>query len=370
MTSALPAHGHALLIALVAVVALAAVFAATAGLLHAAGARAERRRAACWARWEPILLGLLVGDGDPAAFAGLAARDERADALALLAAYALRLDGDSLGVLARAAAPLLPAGRAGLRARRADRRAYAVRLVGLLGTEADRAALARALRDPSPHVAMTAARALARTHDARYADDLVGALGRFSGWGTTSVASMLALYGLAGAPALVRALADAAAPESTRVACADALRRLGYFPAATAAAALLADGPDGAPASVEVSAAALRLLRDVGGPTEAEAVRARLGSTSDVVRMHAVSALAAVSQHPGDAARIEHALGDGSPWVAARAARGLVESGRAASLRALAAGDGPRSGVARQALTEAGLALAEPPALAEPVLHR
>ena len=347
---------------------LAIAFAATAAGLHLRAARAERRRAARWARWEPGLLDALVGAGDAAAFAATVTRPERADALALLVAYALRLGGESLATLAVAAAPLLPDGRAALRSPRADRRAASVRLLGLLGAEADRPALADALRDPVPAVAMAAARALARTQDARFVGPVVGALGRFEPWGTNAVASMLALYGLAAGPALAQTFADTGACGSVRVVCAEALRRLGFFPAAPAAAriaatmlpatppATLAAGPA---ASVELCTASLRLLRDVGGPAEAWAVRPLLSSPHAAVRLHAVSTLAAISQDPADAARIEHALGDASAWVAQRAARGLIESGRAAHLHALAAGDAPRNRAARQALAEAGLAPAD-----------
>ena len=366
---------------LVGLLGLAVAFAATAAVLHLRAARTERRRAARWARWEPGLLDALVGAGDAAAFAATVTRPERADALALLVAYALRLGGESLATLAVAAGPLLPDGRAALRSPRADRRAASVRLLGLLGAEADRPALADALRDPVPAVAMAAARALARTQDARFVEPVVGALGRFEPWGPTAVASMLALYGLAAGPALARTFADAGARESVRVVCAEALRRLGFFPAAPAAARIATETPPERPpatppamlpvetppatlaaspaASVELCTASLRLLRDVGGPAEAWAVRPLLSSPHAAVRLHAVSTLAAISQDPADAARIEHALGDASAWVAQRAARGLIESGRAAHLHALAAGDAPRNRAARQALAEAGLAPAD-----------
>lgn len=342
------------LVLLVGVTACAGLFAVAALLLHVRSERADARTAARRARWEPVLLDVLVGDADPAAFAEGFVRRHHGPALALAATYALRLDGESLALLGTAMAPLLPRARRLLGARRSDRRAVAIRLLGLLGTDADRPRIAEALHDRSPHVAMAAARALARTQDARYAEHLVAALGRFEAWGPNAVASMLTLYGLPAGPALLRAFASPDVPAATRVACAEALRRLGYFPAAGAAATIA-----GAAGGVELLAAALRLLRDVGGPAEAGAVRPLVESASEVVRLHAVSALAAISQDPGDAARIEHALSDPSPWVAQRAARGLLESGRAASLRALAGGSGRRHRVARQALAEAGLAASE-----------
>ena len=182
----------------------------------------------------------------------------------------------------------------------------------------------------------------------------VASVERFAAWGPNAVASMLALCGLPAGPVMARAFSEPTAPEATRVACAEALRRLGYLPAV--GAAMYVAGDDAAPR--ELRAAALRLLRDVGGPGQAKVVRPLLDHADAVVRLHAVSALGAISQDPGDAARIEHALGDASLWVAMRAARGLVESGRVASLRALAGRDDGPGAVARQALTEAGIALA------------
>ena len=93
----------------------------------------------------------------------------------------------------------------------------------------------------------------------------------------------------------------------------------------------------------------------MGDPGHAPVVRALCDDPDEVIRIHAVSALAAISLQPSDAALVEYALDDPSPWVALRAAHGLVDSGRVQSLRAIAASDSPRSAVAKQALAEAGL---------------
>ena len=87
-------------------------------------------------------------------------------------------------------------------------------------------------------------------------------------------------------------------------------------------------------------------------------VRQLTESEDDVLRLHAITALAAVSLQPGDAARIELALSDPSRWVAIRAAQGLIDSGRVQSLRAVAFEESPRGSVARQVLEEAGLDMA------------
>ena len=346
------AFSQAVMIALVVLTVVALVLTVAAVVVHALSQRTAARRAERWRRWEPLLLDALVGDREPSSLALLVRRGERGDYFRLLIAYALRLRGENREALAEAAAPHLDSAHHWLRHRRADRRALAVHLFGLLGSAADLRRLRLLLNDPSPDVAMTAARALARSGDLAYARPLIHVLDRFETWGPQAVASTLTLFGVEGGPLLQRGLTDPTLGETARAACAEALRRLGYVPAADAAVEVLTADP---PPPREVQLAALRLLRDTGGPGHAETPRALSAADDDMVRLHAVSALASLSLRPDDAARIEHALSDSSPWVALRAARGLVESGRTASLQAVATDDTPRGEVARQALAEAGL---------------
>ncbi|PAP77095.1 HEAT repeat domain-containing protein [Rubrivirga marina] len=319
-------------------------------VVHVAADRAESRRAERWARWERALLDALVGERPPSSLGPLVGDGERGDYFQLLIAYALRLGGESRAVFAEAAAPHLDTARQWLCDRRADRRALAAHLFGLVGSVPDLHRLVPLLHDPAPEVGMITARALGRSRDLRYLRPVVGALDGFEAWGSPAVASALTLFGIEAGPTLEAGLASPELSESARTACAEALRRLGYVPAGDTAAALLSESEP----PREVQAAALRLLRDVGGPGHADAARALLHHGDEVVRLHAISALSALSIRPDDAARIEHALADPSPWVALRAARGLVEAGRTAPLQAIAEGDAPCAGVARQALAEAG----------------
>ena len=316
--SAAPPLGHVAAVALLVLTGVAAALAVAVGAIHAASARAERRRQSRWARWEPALLDALVGDRRPAEVAALVGPGERGDFFRLVTAYALRLDGESRDRVAEAAAPHLGAALRLLGHRRADRRALAAHLVGLVGGAAERARLLPLLDDAAPGVAMTAARALARSGSPAAVLLVVDATDRFGTWGRAAVASVLAEFGVAAGPALARALADGARGELARTACAEALRRLAYAPAADAAAGLLSAEP-----SREVRAAALRLLRDVGGPAHAGAVRPLCDSADEVVRLHAVSALAALGS-PADAGRLRRALSDESRWVVLRATSALA----------------------------------------------
>ncbi|MGB3544313.1 HEAT repeat domain-containing protein [Rubrivirga sp.] len=319
---------------------------------HAAASRNEKRRDRRWNAWKPVLLDALVGSRDPSSVALLVGRNAHGDYFRLLIAYALRLGGRSHDVLAEAAAPHLDTAKEMLHHRRSDRRALATHLFGLLGSRIDLKPLRLRLKDESPAVAMIAARGLARSQDPDFVRPVLDTLDRFEAWGVNAVASMLALFGFDAAPHLMLGVADPARPESTRCACVESLRLLGYPPASDLAVSILEDGET----PLEVQAALLRLLRDIGGPGHAPTVRELTEHPSDVIRIHAVSALAAISLQPADAARVENALSDTSPWVALRAAQGLIDSGRVASLRTVASEDSVRAAVARQALAEAGLA--------------
>ncbi len=355
MIAALTASRSVVLIALVVLTGLTGMLVIAAFLAQALGAHRERTRAQRWARWEPVFLDALTGDRDPQSLGLMVARYERGDFFRMIVAYALRLGGDSRGVLAEAATLHLSAATSWLSNHRADRRALAAHLVGLVGGPAERQRLTPLLWDPSLDVAMTVARALARSGDDASRRLVIDALERFENWGANSLASMLALFGVHGGETLQAALADDSRSELARVSCAEALRRLVYVPAVETASGVLASG-----ATREVTAAVLRLVRDIGGPGQAEDVRPLCDHDDPIVRLHAVSALAAISLRPSDAARIEYALRDDSSWVALRAARGLIESGRVAALQTVASGDAPEAVIARQALAEAGLALSPP----------
>lgn len=347
-----PGFLPAVTVVLVALTVAAGLLTLTAVAIHVAADRSEARRAARWARWKPMLLDALVGEREPSSLALLVSKGERGDYFRLLIAFALRLRDSSRDVLVEAAAPHLDAALPWLDHPRADRRALATHLLGLLGSDADRRRLLPLLSDPSPEVAMTAARALARSGDLAYARPLVAALDRFETWGSPAVASMLVLFGIRVGPTLQAGLASRDLGELGRTACTEALRRLGYVPAADTAATVLRGEP---PAPLEVRAAALRLLHDVGSPGHAEVVRPLCDDAEEVIRLHAISALAALGSRPEDTARLEAALHDPSSWVALRAARGLAASGQTAPLQTLAARDTPAAPAARRALAEAGL---------------
>jgi len=207
-----------------------------------------------------------------------------------------------------------------------------------------------ALDDPSPLVAMVAARALAREETPEHAAEVLARLERFKGWDRRFLASMLAAMGPAVAGTLRWGLGDSTVEPWTRALLADASYLQRDLQAADVAARLLAETEDR-----ELRASALRLLSGVGRPEHAPAVRDLCRSDDPVVRAQALRALGTVGGAVDVPLFIE-AMGDAYPWAALHAARGAAASGGSDALEHLAASADPRAALARQILAEARVA--------------
>lgn len=337
-----------LLAAAVAVLtALTLVFAAVALLLRWRNIRKERRWHGLEQRWQGLLLDVLAGDADAEALHGVVLPREAPYFVGFLLRFARRLRGVEHDTAAAIAQPYLGRIARQLRLRSAERRARAVQTLSILGAEAYGAVVRRALDDPSPLVAMVAARALARGGDPAHAAAILAHLERFDAWSPRYLASMLAGMGRDVATPLCDTLADPARPAWARAVAADALTMLHDLPAADIAAAVL-----GATDDRELLAACLRLLAALGRPGHVPRIRPRAASPDALVRAMATRALAALGDETVRA-RLREALDDPSPWVAFEAAEGLAASGGMEVLRALAASDHPRAVLARQVLCEA-----------------
>ena len=304
---------------LAAAVALASVTVAA----HACDVVRTRRRARRAARWTPVLLDVIEGVRPPEAFHVGLRPAERADALHLLATYAVRLRGEGRHRLCAAAEPLLPVALRDLSAASPGVRARGVHTLGLLGGPSVVGAVVAALDDPSQTVALSAARALARRGDPDTIASVVARVGRFDTVHPTVVASLLARFGLRAGPVLMEVLPDRRASVASRVAVVEALRRLSYVPSASLGARCLSEpGLD-----ADLAAALLRLLLDVGETRHAAIVRQHARSDDEVVRLHALSALARLGGSQDDVLDLAFAIEDPNPWVALRAERGLREVG-------------------------------------------
>lgn len=339
----------ALLLATIAgLVVLSLTFAAYAVALRLRNRVRERRWVELSARWEePVLDALLDPEAIPRLHEAVEPR-HRLRFVRFVLEYSRRVRGEERAILRELALPYLGPIARRTWSRHVEVRTRAVRTLGTLGLPRYAAEVLTALDDPSPLVAMVAARALCREEYPQYAPAVLRRLARFEGWNPSSLASMLAAIGPQAAPGLRQSLGDGEESPAVRAIAADALRLLSDFDAGDVAAGTLEEGVDR-----ELAAAALRLLAVVGRPEHVEIVRRSCEAADFHVRAAAVSALGTIGQE-GDGLRLLGAMSDPSPWVAIRAARGLVASGEDRLLRDLGASDHPRAVLARQVMLGRG----------------
>lgn len=314
----------------------------------------NERRERLWKRLEerwtdPLLEALADPDRLPALQDTVEDR-YTAEFVDFLLRYFQRVRGEEREILKRAAAPHLDRVAKRATSRRVEIRARAIQILGALGLPRHGHRLLEALDDPSPLVAMVAARALAREREPRYVAPLLRRIPRFRSWRDSALASMLAGMGPAAAPHLREVLGDEARDPWVRAVAADALERLADLEAGDTAARVVERE-----AGRGLLAAALNLLAEVGRPEHLPAVRVRCASPDFVVRSRALRALGRLGLEE-DAPRLRSALEDPSPWVALHAARGLGEVGGDEALREVAHSDHPRAAAARQVLVERGVA--------------
>jgi HEAT repeat protein len=295
--------------------------------------------------WKPKLLGALTDEADaPVDLNALEYRD-RPFVTDLLVRFLRRLLGPERDRLRALAPPLLPPLRRAARSWSAPARAKAMDAIGLLSPVEDEVLLRKALDDPSPLVAMVAARALTRSGRSGHAEVLLAHLHRFEGWRASYLAAMLAAIGAEMVKPLLALYGDHSAPASSRTVAADALTRLNAVAAADIAVAALKE------TSPELRAASLRLLRRLGRGEHLDAVRTALDASEDAVRLAAVRAVVALG---GDREipSLVWALSDQSTWVAQEAAKGLAAGAGRVHLVALEREGGNRALIAREALGE------------------
>jgi hypothetical protein len=308
------------------------------------GAR-DRRRARYAEKWKDRLLLALADEEEATALQRSVLEQERLPFVGFAVQYARRLRGDGRATLGHLVRPFL-----GLIADRADSpsveiRARAIQTLGMLGLPEHAPRVIAALDDTSTLVAMVAARALARQESPEYAQAVLARLHRFNGWDQRFLASMLASMGPGVAQALRDGLADVRAEPRSRAVLADALQIQGDLAAGDVAAQTLKTTDDR-----ELLAASLRLLRDVGRPEHADAVRALARSADPVIRAHALSALGAVGGE-SDVPQLVESMRDSSPWAALNAAKGVLAAGGVDVLTEMATSTDRVGVLARQVLS-------------------
>jgi len=313
--------------------------------VHVAQDKETRERTERWR--DPVLSAV----ADPAlipSVQALVGEDDAVPFLSFVIEYARRVRGEERSVLRTLAAPFLPRMAEGGRSRRTEMRAWAVQTLGTLGLPDHEDVVVAALDDPSPLVAMVAARALAREDTPQYAEAVLARLDRFTEWNRLFLASMLAAMGPEVSPSLRAGLSDASASTATRAVMAEALRLEGDFASGDVAAEIVGTTQDR-----ELLASALRLLAAVGRPTHAALVRPLCSSPDAIVRAQALHALGSLGGDE-DVPLLVDAMDDTDPWPALYAARGARDAGGREALRRLIAEGGRSASLARQVLAEEG----------------
>lgn len=313
---------------------------------------ASRRKARRWKRledaWQEPLLRALADPSLAASVHDVVQPRDRLHFVRFVLDYARRVRGDERGVLRQLAEPYLDPIAERARSRRQEIRTRAVQTLGTLGLPRYAGEVVTALDDPSPLVAMVAARALATEEHPEYAPAVLHRLHRFENWSRGFLASMLSAIGAEGAPALRESLADEGEVSWVRAVTAESLTALKDLGSGDIAARVVDVGKD-----PELLVAALKLLAVVGRPEHAGVVRTRCASPDFRIRSAALLALGTLGDEE-DRMRLLGAMSDPSPWVAIRAGQGLWEAGGAPLLRDLANSDHPRADLARQILTDEG----------------
>ena len=317
-------------------------------IVHLLLRRSNERKAATWARlenrWLAIALEVVGGAEPPEKLWALVPNEDRLPFVNFLLRFARRLVGPERRTVDELAAPYLDLLVPQLTSSQAERRARAVQTLSTLGQRRYAKLLVAALDDPSPLVAMVAARALARRESPDFAVPILRKMHRFVHWRASFLSSMLAAIGPAVAPALRRAYADPTFDPRVRAVAADALRELNDFESADIAAQVLESATER-----NLIANSLGILSHMGRRDHLDAIRRHLKTPEPIVRARAIAALG----HIGDVAdnpTLTAALEDPSPWVALRAAEALRDANALPSLSALAQANHPRAELVRQLL--------------------
>ncbi|MEX2527893.1 MAG: HEAT repeat domain-containing protein [Gemmatimonadota bacterium] len=372
--AALSLQGRVLVILAVAIfllVLLALLFSAYVVWLRGRSIVRARKLDRLRGSWNHEVLKVLEG-GSPDHLLGQVEPRDRVWFLDFLLEYARLLKGPEREAIDRLAAPFLPVIFPQLHNSDPFRRMRAVQVLGFLGLQDHGPRVAEALDDESVLVAMVAARALARQGHPRHLPRILRNLDRFENWSGSYLTGLLASFGPQSSPALRSYLQEGGVPAGVRAVVADALADLHDLESADVAAGILEGGVQGwlmTPTSpkgeesegiyeaveggVHLEISLLYLLSDLGRPEHLSVAHPRLAHPHEAIRGAAVRAVATLGG-PADLPRIREALGDPSPWVALKAARGLKVMGERAELEAMARSSGPMARLAQQVLREAG----------------
>ncbi|RJP19954.1 MAG: HEAT repeat domain-containing protein [Candidatus Omnitrophota bacterium] len=335
-------------IAILILTLLTFIFAILAICLRIANEKKAARYQRIEEQWENEILEVL--DGEKKAEDLWQKMEQEKDWLLFvdfLLRYARVLSGQEREILSQVAMPFLDSVARIAVTGDAERRAWAVKTLSVLGMPAYNQAIVAALGDSSPLVTMVAVRALMNKDYPEYIAVVLKHLHRYDTWSINYLASLLTDIGAEAVPFLRQTLVDRDTNPRTRAVAAEALRMLNDFAVADSIPAILEQESDR-----DLLCSSLRLLGQVGRPQHLTVIRKMCESPDDVVRANAMRTLGQLGESE-DIPRLRSAFDDPFPWVAIHAAWGMWEMGSLELLEQFANSDHPRANLARQVLSEA-----------------
>lgn len=354
-----------LLVLIVLLVLAAVAFAVFTVALRYRNTQRERRWIRLEEKWESVLLDVLAGDAPPETLLDRVRGEDRRYFVDFLLRYARHLKGQELETVRTLAAPYLDLSLTEVETPNPGRRAWAIQTLATLGPRRYRSTLVEALDDPSPVVAMVAARSMTEERGPDSAREILGRLHRYVLWSRSFLAEMLSSLGADVAPDLAAVYRDPDERPGVRAICGEALMQIGLPGSADMAVdvlestdleAVAEEAEDTAEVTHfgderELVITSLRILEELGRPEHLPLVRELTESMDPVLRSLAVSVLGRAGEPDEDGPRVISALHDPSPWVALHAARSLRELGLTGELERLAHSDSVRADLAREVLS-------------------
>lgn len=317
-----------------------------ATMLHVRSERQSRRLTALENTWHPLLAAALSGQYHPDDVRTHVSPRHRLQFLRFLLRSSRNRTPHEVDVLKRLASPYLDAVRAGSRFESPEERAGRLLLLGWLGGPEDVPRLVEGLDDQSSLAALVALRALVRRRELPSIDRIVANLDRFRFWNMRTIASLLAEMGPSIAASLRSRVIDPEADMRVRLIGLTTLQEIGGVTAIQTAIELIEQSTERA-----LVTGSLRILEASGDKRHLPRLRQMTASSDEVVRLRAYAALSSIDL-TSEAATLEFALEDRSPWVALRAAQALLKAGQIEVLERTAAGTSDRAELAKQVLAQ------------------
>lgn len=315
-------------------------------LIHLGRQRLDRRKSRLEATWTETLMDVLTGEREVSVLWRLVKSQDRLYFIDFLSAYARRVTGKELEIIEDAARPWLRAIRRRIKSRDPARRARALRTMADLTPQRSSKLLVDALDDPSDLVSMVAARTLIRFGESSHLPLILNRLNRYSIWSEQYTASMLASAGSSATFFLRVHMNQPRTSEQDRAIILRALAMIG-----DSLSIPLAEKELRTSKNLSTQIVALDMIGELGTSDQAPLVRQKVPLADENVLAHALLTLGQIGDD-SDIPLVAEYLDHPSPWVALRAAIGLVNLGAEERLEAFIAAASPNAVFAQQALAE------------------